>query len=39
MVHSAAAKAGVVSLTNTFAVEWARDGIRVNAIAPGSVPP
>lgn len=38
MVHSAAAKAGVVSMTKTLAVEWATDGIRVNAIAPGLFP-
>lgn len=31
----ASAKAGVANLTPQLAVEWARDGIRVNAIAPG----
>lgn len=36
--HSAAAKAGVLSLTNTLAVEWAPDGIRVNALSPGIFP-
>src|SRR5687767_13908038 len=36
-VHSAAAKAGVMSMTQTLAVEWARHRIRVNAIAPGPV--
>ena len=34
-VHSAAAKAGVVALTRTLAVEWARHGIRANCICPG----
>ncbi|MDF5751674.1 SDR family oxidoreductase [Spongiactinospora sp. TRM90649] len=34
-VHSAAAKAGVVSMTKTLAVEWARYGIRLNCVAPG----
>lgn len=36
--HSAAAKSGVASLTETLAVEWAPDGIRVNAISPGLFP-
>jgi NAD(P)-dependent dehydrogenase (short-subunit alcohol dehydrogenase family) len=36
-VHSAAAKAGVLSLTRTLAVEWAPHRIRVNAVAPGPV--
>ena len=36
-IHSAAAKAGVLSITQTLAVEWARHGIRVNAVAPGPI--
>jgi NAD(P)-dependent dehydrogenase (short-subunit alcohol dehydrogenase family) len=36
--HSAAAKAGVLSLTNTLAVEWGPDGIRVNSLSPGIFP-
>ncbi|WP_290585863.1 2,4-dienoyl-CoA reductase [Alicyclobacillus sp.] len=37
VVHSASAKAGVLAMTRTLAVEWGRHGIRVNAIAPGPV--
>jgi NAD(P)-dependent dehydrogenase (short-subunit alcohol dehydrogenase family) len=37
MAHSGAAKAGVLNLTRTLAVEWGRDRIRVNAVAPGLV--
>lgn len=36
-IHSACAKAGVVTMTRTLAVEWARFKIRVNAISPGPV--
>lgn len=32
-----AAKAGIEALTRTLAVEWAADGIRVNAVCPGVV--
>lgn len=37
VIHSASAKAGVLAMTRTLAVEWARYGIRVNAIAPGPI--
>jgi NAD(P)-dependent dehydrogenase (short-subunit alcohol dehydrogenase family) len=36
-VHSAAAKAGVLALTQSLAVEWASHHIRLNAIAPGAI--
>ncbi|MFO0931255.1 MAG: SDR family oxidoreductase [Planctomycetota bacterium] len=35
VVHSACAKAGVESMTRTLAAEWARLGLRVNAVSPG----
>jgi NAD(P)-dependent dehydrogenase (short-subunit alcohol dehydrogenase family) len=35
VVHSASAKAGVLAMTRTLAAEWARYGLRVNAVAPG----
>ena len=35
--HYGAAKAGLMSMTRTMAVEWGVHGIRVNALAPGAV--
>ena len=38
VVPSASAKAGVLAMTRSLAVEWAKYGIRFNAIAPGPFP-
>lgn len=38
VLPSAAAKAGVLAMTRSLAVEWATYGIRANAIAPGPIP-
>lgn len=37
IAHSIAARAGVLGLTRTLALEWARDGICLNCIGPGAV--
>jgi len=37
MAHTGAARAGVVNLTKTLAIEWAPRRIRVNAVAPGLI--
>jgi citronellol/citronellal dehydrogenase len=37
MVHSGAARAAVENMMKTLSIEWARFGIRLNAIAPGQI--
>lgn len=37
VAHTAAARAGVVALSKTVAIEWAPLGIRVNCVAPGLI--
>lgn len=37
MVHTGAARAGVINMTKTLAVEWAAHGINVNCVAPGVI--
>ncbi len=37
MVHSIAARAGVLGMTRTLALEWAEQGIRLNCLGPGTV--
>jgi len=36
-VHSGAARAGVVSMTRSFAYYWARKGVTINSLAPGTI--
>lgn len=36
-VHVCAAKAGVDMITRCLAMEWAKDGIRINSVAPGPI--
>ncbi len=38
VLPSACAKAGVMAMTRSLAVEWGHAGIRLNAIAPGPIP-
>jgi len=37
MAHTGAARAGVVNLTQTLAIEWAAHGIKLNCVAPGVI--
>jgi len=37
MSHTGAARYGVLNLTQTLAVEWAEEGIRINCVAPGII--
>jgi peroxisomal trans-2-enoyl-CoA reductase len=37
MLHTGAARAGVVNMTQTLAVEWAAQRIRINCVAPGII--
>lgn len=37
LAHSIAARAGVLGMTRSLALEWAKDGVRLNCIGPGTV--
>ncbi len=37
MAHSAAARAGVMNFTKTLAVEWVKNGVAINCVAPGVI--
>lgn len=38
MANATAAKAGVDALTRTLALAWAKDKVRIKAVAPGPIP-
>lgn len=37
MSHTGAARAGVITLTKTLAIEWAGNGVQINCVAPGII--
>lgn len=37
MVHTGAARAGIVNMAQTLAVEWATNNIQINCVAPGTI--
>jgi citronellol/citronellal dehydrogenase len=37
MVHTGGARAGMITVTETLAVEWAHNGVRVNSVVPGYI--
>lgn len=37
LAHTGAARAGVENITKTLATEWGRYGVRINAVAPGTI--
>merc|ERR1719322_145722 len=37
MSHTSAARAGVINLTKTLALEWIDKGVRINSVAPGTI--